>query len=319
MNKNKCIFLIFTLTLVFLAVSVFAEGSFQLIISIGNMPPSNLPDYSVLFYVGQPGVPIFIDGRYAGETDIFGQLAVTFSEEGQHIAWAKSFEWYTSYEQAVFFVDKSPKVIYLTPTLQGKLTIFSNKYPVFVYLKNGMLLGKVENDSEPLVVPQGNYDLIFSVPGYNDITKSVSILAKKENPIWLDFVESLFRIELKVVPDVFSPNGDWSDDETTLKIYSSKEATGTIQIKDFSGKILYEKNIYVKPGLTEIVWSGSEVKDGAYTVCLLLSDGKETMSKEARVIVDTSRYTYKKELVLGISAVFLALFGFLIYQAILDN
>ena len=86
MNKNKCIFLIFTLTLVFLAVPVFAEGSFQLIISIGNMPPSNLPDYSVLFYVGQPGVPIFIDGRYAGEADIFGQLAVTFSEEGQHIA-----------------------------------------------------------------------------------------------------------------------------------------------------------------------------------------------------------------------------------------
>lgn len=307
------------LAILTIGILAFSEVSFQIIIGIGNAIPKDLPEYSVLIYVGEPHVPVFIDGQYAGETNVFGQLAVTFIGSGQHIAWAKSSDWYKSYEQIVFFVGKEPQIVYLTPTLRGKLTIFSNKYPVYVYLKDSILLGTVEKDGEPLIVPQGNYDLVFWVPGYENIKKNVNILSQKENPVWLDFAESPFKVELKIVPETFSPNGDWTDDETVIKIYSSKEATGTIQIRDFSGKIVYDKAVHVKPGLTEITWNGIGISDGTYTASLLLSDGIETINREAKVIVDTSKYTYEKEIILGISAAFLALIGYLIYQNVTSN
>ncbi|MEN6515967.1 MAG: hypothetical protein ABFC87_06095 [Fervidobacterium sp.] len=319
MKVNGRTIVLFILSILTIGTLAFSEVSFQIIINIGNAVPKDLPEYSVLLYAGESHVPIFIDGQYAGETNVFGQLAVTFTGGGQHIAWAKSSDWYRSYEQVIFFVEKEPKIVYLTPTLRGKLTIFSNKYPVYVYLKDSVLLGTVEKDSEPLIVPQGNYDLIFWVPGYENIKKNVNIQSKQENPIWLEFVESPFNVELRIVPETFSPNGDWTDDTTIIKIYSSKEATGTIQIKDFSGKIVYNEAIHVKPGLTEITWNGSGASDGTYTASVLLYDGIETITKEAEVTIDTSKYTYEKEIILSITGAFLALLGYLIYQDVTSN
>ncbi len=319
MKVNGRAIVLLVLSVLTIGTLAFSEVSFQIIINIGNAAPSDLPDYSVVLYVGESHIPVFIDGQYAGETNVFGQLAVTFAGGGQHIAWAKSSDWYRSYEQVIFYVEKNPKVVYLTPTFRGKLTIFSNKYPVYVYLKDSVLLGTVEKDSEPLIVPQGNYDLIFWVPGYENIKRSVNILTNQENPVWLEFVESPFNVELRIVPETFSPNGDWTDDTTIIKIYSSKEATGSIQIKDFSGKIVYNEAIHVKPGLTEITWNGNGASDGTYTAIVLLSDGVETMTREAKVIIDTSKYTYQKEIILGITTTFLALLGYLIYQNAMGN
>ncbi|HOJ95177.1 MAG TPA: hypothetical protein PK390_08045, partial [Fervidobacterium nodosum] len=89
-----------------------------------------------------------------------------------------------------------------------------------------------------------------------------------------------------------------------------------LQITDFSGKIVLEKSLTVKPGTTEIKWDGGGNKDGTYTVSVLLSDGISQVEKKANVIIDTSTYTYTKEITLTFLTVFLAIMGYLIYTSI---
>jgi len=57
---------------------------------------------------------------------------------------------------------------------------------------------------------------------------------------------------------------------------------------------VYNEAIHVKPGLTEITWNGSGASDGTYTASVLLYDGIETITKEAKVTIDTSKYTYER-------------------------
>lgn len=302
-----------------LLAGVFAQFSFQIIIGFGNTPTPNidsLGDYSVIIYTGEPFATVYIDEAFAGKTDTFGKLIVQFSSEGYHTVWVVSSYQYITYERVIFKVEKQPKYVYVFGTGLGKLTVFSNVYPVYVYTLDGKGAGVIEKRGDSLLVPTGNYKIRLESPGYETLESQVSIAYAKETPIWVEFKPLPFNLELIVKPEKFSPNGDWKDDECYIKIYSSRSAEGTLQITDFSGKIVLEKSLTVKPGTTEIKWDGGGNKDGTYTVSVLLSDGINRVEKKANVIIDTSTYTYTKEITLTFLTVFLAIMGYLIYTSI---
>lgn len=291
-------FIYAVLLVLIVTLNTLGIASFQVIISIGNVSLSSLPDYSVVFFTGEPFVPIYVDGKQVGTTDASGYLVVRFEGPASYIAWAVSSSWQVSFERVYFTVEKTPKIVRLTPTVNGKLVVFSNTYPIYVYLKDGRYIGTVTDKSNELIIPQGNYEFVFSSPGYSDVVQSFTVHGRKENPIWLEFKEQPLNVELKVVPEKFSPNGDWFEDETTIKIYSSKSASATLQIIDFSGKIVYNKELKLKPGANEIIWNGEGASDGKYRVILQASDGKTAVQKESTVEVDRSQYTYRKEIVI---------------------
>jgi len=304
---------------IIIAVILYAQFSFQIIIGFGNTPTfslDNLPDYSAVIYVGEPFVDVYIDNTFAGKTDAYGRLVVQFSSEGYHSVWVISSNQYVAYEKVIFKVEKKPTYVYVTGTGLGKVTIFSNVYPVYVYMPNGKGAGVVQKHGDSVVLPVGTYEITLSSPGYENVKTQVNILYSKEVPIWLEFKPVEFKVELVVSPEKFSPNGDWTDDECRIKIYSSRKAEGVLQIVDFSGKIIYEKKLSVMPGTTEIKWDGGGNRDGTYTVYVLLSDGVKEIKKEAKVVIDTSTYTYQKEIALTFLTLFIAFFGYLIYTSL---
>ncbi|MGC8819759.1 MAG: hypothetical protein ACP5PP_01425 [Fervidobacterium sp.] len=313
--KKKLILLI---TVIFVTFA-FTQISFEIIIGFGNVPTfslDNLPDYSVVIYVGEPFVDVYIDSLFAGKTDAFGRLVVQFSSEGYHVVWVVSSNEFINYEKVIFKVEKKPSYVYVRNTGLGKLTVFSNAYPVYVYLPDGKGAGIIEKYGDSLLLPVGNYKVRLSSPGYESVESQVNILFKKDNPLWVEFKPLPFNLELIVKPEIFSPNGDWKDDECYIKIYSSRKADGVLQISDFSGKIVYERKISVQPGTTEIKWDGGGNKDGTYTVTVLLSDGISKIERKVNVIIDTTTYTYTKEITLTILGLFLALMGYLIYTTV---
>lgn len=309
---NNFILLFFFLSIcLFLEASfVKAQATFQIIITFGNTSTislENLPDYSVVIYTTTPNAPVFIDGKYVGITNSNGILVVQFSAEGIHSLWIEAQSPFLYYNKIYFTVEKKPKYIYVTPIGLGKLTVFSNVYPVFITLPDGKGGGVVTKSGESVLIPAGNYEIILSSPGYEPVKSRVNVPFAKEAPLWVEFKPVEFKVELIVQPDKFSPNNDWYNDFCTIKIYSSRNAVGVLQISDFSGKIVYEKRIEVKTGLTEIKWDGTGNKDGVYTVSVLLHDGIKEIRKDANVTIDTSSYTYTKEIFIALSLLFASL------------
>ncbi|MGQ9855767.1 MAG: hypothetical protein ACUVQF_03455 [Fervidobacterium sp.] len=306
------------LILMFLLATSFglAQISFQIVIGFGNVPTislSDLPDYSVVIYTDEPFSAVYIDGTYAGTTDSFGRLVVRFTSEGYHTVWVVTSNKYVIYDRYYFHVEKTPRIVYVPSTRLGEVTVFSNVYPVSVYTQSGKLLGTVEKNGEKVLAPLGNQELIFACPGFADLKQTVNVLYAKETPVWLEFKPVPFKLEL-VVMDKFSPNGDWYEDECVIKIYSSRPATGSIQILDSSGIIVYEKSIKVGAGTTQINWDGQGKTDGLYTVKVLLSDGIVTEERVAQTALNRSVYTYKKEIVIGTIVGMILFIGYMIWS-----
>lgn len=300
-------------------VAVGSTGSFQLIISIGvgNVAsPTVLPEYSVLFYTGEPLVPIFVEGKEVGKTDALGYLLVRFEKPGNYVAWVGLSSWELTYGRVYFTVERTPKVIVLMPTVNGRLVVFSNVYPVYIYLRDGRLIGVAESDKTPVTIPQGNYDLVFSVPGYEQVFLNLSVAPREEKPVWVRFAELELNAEVRVEPEKFSPNGDWYEDEAVVKIYSTKPATATLQIQDVSGKIVYSAKLTLRSGVNHLTWNGQGAPDGDYTVYVSVTDGKSTLERSARVTIDRSVYTYRKEIALATLLAFFGLMAYLVFTGV---
>lgn len=309
-------FVVILALLISLTTMVFSELSFQIIIGIGNVPNislGDLPEYSVLLYVDEPLATVYIDGKYAGITDGFGRIVVKFDSEGHHSVWVVSSNQYTVFDRFVFYVEKNPKIVYVPSTRLGMVTVFSNVYPVSIYSSKGYLLGMIDKDGKSAFVPVGNQELTFSCPGFEDLRQSVTINYGKETPVWLQFKPVPFNLEL-VASERFSPNGDWDNDECIIKIYSSRPATGSIQILNSSGIIAFEKNLKINAGTTQLNWDGRGNPDGIYTVRVLLSDGISSVEKQVRTTLDSSVYTYKKEIVITLMLLFAGLIGYLVWS-----
>ncbi|HOJ95146.1 MAG TPA: PEGA domain-containing protein, partial [Fervidobacterium nodosum] len=169
---------IFTIIIsITLLAGVFAQFSFQIIIGFGNTPTPNidsLGDYSVIIYTGEPFATVYIDEAFAGKTDTFGKLVVQFSSEGYHTVWVVSSNQYITYERVIFKVEKQPKYVYVFGTGLGKLTVFSNVYPVYVYTLDGKGAGVIEKRGDSLLVPTGNYKIRLESPGYETLESQVS-------------------------------------------------------------------------------------------------------------------------------------------------
>ncbi len=302
---KKSIVLIFSV-LVF--SSLFSQTSFQITISFGNIQYSNLPDYAVVFVTSEPFVRIVVNGKYIGTTDVFGRLVFVFKEEGFYEAWVDTGEMIT--QRVSFFVTKRTTYVYMPIVKFTRLTVFSNVYPVHVYFDR-YLLGVATQGAPFVNVPQGNVELTFHAKAYKSILRSVQT-SGADTPIWLEFEPEKFNFELIVEPKSFSPNSDWYEDMTQFRMYLSTFAILRLQIIDKSGKILLEKSIEGKPGTNVFEWDGSKLPDGEYSVKVIADNGRETIERIQNVIIDTSVYTYRKEITLAILAIFTGLVIYLI-------
>ncbi len=302
---KKSIVLILFLTII---STIFAQTSFQISITFGNVQYSNLPDYSVVFVTSEPFVRIVVNGKYIGTTDVFGRLVYVFKEEGFYEAWVDTGEPIT--QQVSFFVTKRATYVYMPIVKFTRLTVFSNVYPVYVYFDK-YLLGVATQDVPYVNVPQGNVELTFHAKAYKSILRSVQA-SGTDTPIWLEFEPEKFNFELIVEPKSFSPNNDWYEDTTQFKMYLSTYAILKLQIIDKYGKILLERSIEGKPGTNVFEWDGSKLPDGEYTVKVVADNRRETIERIQNVIIDTSVYTYRKEITLGILAIFTGLVIYLI-------
>ncbi len=288
--------------------TLFSQTSFQITISFGNIQYTNLPDYAVVFVTSESFVRIVVNGKYIGTTDVFGRLVYVFKEEGFYEAWADIGEPIT--QKITFYVSKKPTYVYMPIIKFTRLTVFSNVYPVYVYYDK-YLLGVATKDAPYVNVPQGNVQLTFYAKAHKSISKSVQTVGN-DTPVWVEFEPEKFNFELIVEPKSFSPNNDWFEDTTQIKMYLSTDAILRLQIIDKSGKILLEKVIDGKPGANIFEWNGSKLPDGEYTVKVFADNGLETIERTQSVIIDTSAYTYRKEITLGILAVITGLVIYLI-------
>ncbi|QTA37888.1 PEGA domain-containing protein [Thermosipho ferrireducens] len=301
---KKIILFIFLLFSLLIMADVSISVGFS--IYFGNF--QDIPEYSILINVGEPLIDVYVDGVYAGKTDVFGSLLIKFSSAGYHTITLEG-EYYLKATYN-FYVDKEGTYLNLPLQPAGKLTIFSNVYPVEIY-GNGIYFGKVYSLEDSIKIPVGTFNLIFSSPGYENATSTVTINFQESQAVEVNFIPKKLKMYIRSKNNSFSPNGDWYNDKWQVEIFLSTYATVTITIVNDNNKIVYFYTFRGKPNLNIFTWDGSNVSDGNYKVIINSQTENESKTVETYVSIDRSNYTYLKEITLSFITVF---FGYLLYS-----
>jgi len=265
---------------------------------------------SYIVIYSEPFSEVYINGRYYGMVGISGQLTIPVDSTGRFIVTVRK-TWYLPFEGEVVITSPGRVVVFATLKEAGTLRVFSNVYPVEVY-SEGRYLGKVFNVQDVLSVPVGSRELTFKAEGYQEITMTVQVAPRRETTVNLLFRPKILEVNLVVSPQRFSPNDDWFEDQTTFYVYLSKPAQITVEVVDQRGQTVWRRQARGIEGTNRFVWDGKGVPDGTYTVRVRVTADDEVQEIEQYVIVDRSRYTYTKEIVLttliviGILALILA-------------
>lgn len=260
----------------------------------------------------EPFANVYVNGIYAGISDINGVLQITLSTSGQHRI-TVSKNWYLVFDGLVYLSQPGQIIFYAPLNRAGSLRVYSNVYPVEVYSED-RFLGKVNSVKDTLYVPEGSIYLTFKAVGYIPQTCLLNISYLKETSVNISLVEEALSISLKVEPKEFSPNGDWYNDSTTFYIYLSKPAELVVNVIDNNQNVVWQWNGKGKAGSNQISWDGKDVADGDYTVKATAQTDKEIYVAIESVKIDRSHYTNTKEIILTTTfiAVGALLFMFLI-------
>jgi hypothetical protein len=260
----------------------------------------------------EPFASVYVNGIYAGMSDIDGVLEITLSSSGEHrITVRKS--WYIIFDDSAYVSYPGVVVFHAPLKRAGMLRVYSNVYPVEVYSED-QYLGKVNSVQDTIYVPEGSLYITFKSAGFIPETRLVNISYAKETSVNISLIEEVLSINLKIEPEIFSPNGDWYQDYTTFYIYLSKPATLSIQVLDKDKKVVWQWSGKGKAGSNQINFSGSGISDGTYTVIAFAQTEKESFTATSVLTIDRSSYTYTKEIVLTTAAIAVTglLFMFLI-------
>ncbi|ABR31393.1 hypothetical protein SU69_07860 [Thermosipho melanesiensis] len=296
---------IFALLLVVFSVISFSEISISFGISFGNL--EGLSDYSLVIVTGESFMDVYVDGEYMGQTDIFGQFIVTFEESGYHFVEVQS-EDYIVFSRMIF-IRKEGVVLKLKPIKAGRIVVFSNVYPINVYI-DGIFWGEIKNENEELKLPIGEYKVMFSSPGYEKLEKELVIDFKRVTPVELFLKKLPLEMYLRSDYNEFSPNGDWYRDNWELEILLTTFSTVTVDI--YKGDLKIDNYVFSGvPGVNLFKWNGVK-EEGDYLVKVSAYDEDEIVTKSTNVKINM-KYTYLKELVI-ISL--LSLVGVIVYSIV---
>lgn len=244
----------------------------------------------------EPFANVYVNGIYAGISDINGVLQITLSSSGQHRITVNK-NWYLVFDGLVYVSQPGQVIFYAPLNKAGNLRVYSNVYPVEIYSEN-RFLGKVESVKDTVYVPEGSVYITFKANGYIPETRLLNISYLKETSVNINLIEETLSINLKVEPKEFSPNGDWYNDCTTFYVYLSKPAQLTINVVDNNQNIVWQWNGKGKAGSNQISWDGKDVADGNYTVKAIAQTTNESFVTTESVKIDRSYYTNTKEIIL---------------------
>ncbi|MBT1247935.1 MULTISPECIES: PEGA domain-containing protein [unclassified Thermosipho (in: thermotogales)] len=284
-----CVFLVFGLM-------IFSEFSINFGIMFGNY---DVEPYTLIL-ITEPFLDVYIDGDYIGQTDIFGQLKISFGREGYHFVEIKSDSYLVISKNV--FISANGVILKIRPQKAGSIVIFSNVYPVNVYLDNAFY-GVVKDKKDELKIPIGAHKLKFFSPGYKVIEKDILISFKEKVPVELNFHKKNLDLYLRNSYDEFSPNGDWYRDKWDLEIFLTTFATITIDIFSENEKVESYRFSGV-PGENIFKWNGIK-KTGEYLVVVTAYNESEKVMKDTNVKINMEKYTYLKEItILGLFVIF---------------
>ncbi|MFN3282664.1 MAG: hypothetical protein ACK40Q_00315 [Pseudothermotoga sp.] len=262
----------------------------------------------------EPFANVYVNGIFAGISDIYGVLQITLSSPGQHRI-TVSKNWYLVFDSIVYLSQPGQVIFYAPLTRAGNLRVYSNVYPVEIYSEN-RFLGKVDSVKDTVYVPEGSVYITFKASGYIPETRLLNISYLKETSVNINLIEEVLSINLKVEPKEFSPNDDWYNDYTTFYVYLSKDAQLTISVVDNNQNVLWQWTGKAKAGSNQVSWYGKGVADGEYTVKAVAQTEKETFVATESVRIDRSHYTNTKEIIL--TTTFIAL-GALLFMFLISS
>jgi len=291
MNLRR--FLIFLV--IFASVFIMADSIF-LNFYFGPPYPKIIPEYGLWIETGVPNANVYVDGYFVGQTDIFGILIIQFKEEGYHTIKidADNFMPFTK----TLYIEKDGVRIYVNLEKAGKIMVFSNVYPVNVYV-NGNYYGTINNETEAMKIPAGSNQIIFSSPGYEYISKKLFLDFKEVKIFELNFIPKKLEMNIETNYTEFSPNNDWFRDTWDLRIYLSTFANVKIEIYNKeTGELVLERTFQGKPNYNYFTWKGENAGDGDYLVKIIAENGKEKVERKITVTVDRKKYVYIKQIFL---------------------
>lgn len=297
---------LFILMFIFTAFLTFA-GNLSFSVYIGF--PPKLPEYGLWVETGIPYANVYIDGYLVGQTNIFGYLIIAFEEEGYHTLKVEA-DYFMPFSK-VLYIDKEGLRIYINLQKAGKIMVFSNVYPVNVYV-NGDYFGTIKNETEALKIPAGVNQITFSSPGFETITEKIFLDFKEVKIFELDFKPRELVMNIQTNYTEFSPNGDWYRDSWNLKIYLSTYANVKIEIfNKNTGELIFERSFEGRPYNNYFTWKGENANDGDYLVRVTADNGKEKVERNITVTVNRQKYVYIKQIFFAsmLAILFLAILG----------
>jgi len=251
--------------------------------------------------ITEPFAHIYIDNRFVGTTDFNGELRLKGIYTGVvHIYVQK--DWYIRTGIEVSVVEGLNQY-YIPLQRAGRLHISSNVYPVEVLI-DGVDYGKITDEYHWLYAPIGYHRIRLQHPEYEDYCKDEFIEFKRTLSLNVTMKELPLRIEnVEISPNPFSPNNDWYEDTIDISFTLTKTANVTLSVWQ-GNELIYSRTAIERYGKHSLNWGGEDnegkiIKDGKYTMRLSASREEEKIGLQKEIFIDTSHYTYTKEITIG--------------------
>ncbi len=253
-----------------------------------------------IVFVGEPGVSIYVNASFVGTIGNDGKLKISLNIGGRYYVSADG-DWFIQVGEPDVVKIGENVIVFLNVVKASRIRVLSNVYPVSVFV-DGEYYGKVESPEDTVKVPSGYREVVLKVEGFKEIEKKVALEWKKVVTIPAEFEKLPKDLKLYLSSDTFSPNGDWYEDTLKIHIYSTFSSTATLKITGEDGFVL-EKELHLEVGDNVFEWDGEGAKDGEYTIRVKANG----ITREEKVKLDRSVYTYRKEFTLLIFLLLISL------------
>jgi len=259
--------------------------------------------------ISMPDVDVYVNGRFVGTVGFSGKLPLSLSIGTTFYVNIDSYD-YVQIGDPIIYKEEGVVMVFINAKPAAYLGVISNVYPLDVFTE-GNYWGRIDGPKDLVKLPAGKHKVTLKKEGYKLYEATIALSWKEKTYISAELEKLPFQLKIFVDPEVFSPNGDWKDDLTTIGIYTTSSEVAKLFIKSSGGQLIFQKSLITKPGLNEVTWNGGDAPDGTYEVIV---ECRDKMAK-ASVRIDRSAYTYKKEITLSLIALFLLGAGWLIWES----